>query len=200
MSAQVRARLLEAGWSWVSDKGHVHLRFPGAVVDADPTAPQVVRPPKPPVRARGVGGFAVLRRIIEAPEGTAVRQVDLAATTGMSQARVSQLLSLWRRDGIVEGGRAAWQARDRARALDVWLAGLRRGIGRFTSLGVALVGKFPVAVDGLVATPVQLSAHRGLPRSGDALDEKVADTHRASIGRPRGGATSAHCREARRYR
>lgn len=55
------------------------------------------------------------------------------------------------------------------------------GIGRFTSLGVALVRKLPVAVDGLVATPVQLEAHRGLPRSGDAFDEIVADAHPGSI-------------------
>ncbi len=171
LSAQVRARLLATGWSWVSDSGYVHLRFPGAVVDADPTAPQAVQPAKPAVRARGVGGFAVLRRIIEAAEGTAVRQVDLAATTAMSQARVSQLLSLWRRDGIVEGSRAAWRVSDRARALDVWLAGYP-GPGGTTTHWVGLDGMWPAALSVLDRLPV------GSVTSGDAAADLLAPWRR----------------------
>ena len=51
----------------------------------------------------------------------------------------------------------------------------------FAGLRVALVGKLPVSVDRVVATTGQLVAHRGLARAGDALDQVVADTHRASI-------------------
>ena len=54
-------------------------------------------------------------------------------------------------------------------------------LDRFTSRGVALIGKVPIAVDGLKATPGQLLADSGLPRSRDALDEIVACTHRSSI-------------------
>lgn len=75
------------------------------------------------MRVRGVGGFAVLRRLLEAPEDATVRQRDLALGTGLTQARVSQLLAALRRDDIVDGSRAAWRVADRDRAFDAWLRG-----------------------------------------------------------------------------
>ena len=49
------------------------------------------------------------------------------------------------------------------------------------SVGVALVGELPVAVDGLVPAPSQLSADRGLSRARQAVDQIVAPTHAGSI-------------------
>ena len=48
---------------------------------------------------------------------------------------------------------------------------------RFTCLGIALVGKLAVAVDGVVTPPPQLIADRRLAGAGAALDEVVLSAH-----------------------
>jgi hypothetical protein len=63
-------------------------------------------------------------------------------------------------------------------------------LGRNASLGVALVGKFPVPVDRMVAASVQFSAHRGLACSGDALDEMVRTPIRTGSSPLQGEPTS----------
>lgn len=124
VSAGAQRRLGDLGWSWVTDTGQVHLRFGDGVVDFDPSAATVDVPAgERRMRVRGVGGFAVLRRLLEAPEDATVRQRDLALGTGLTQARVSQLLAALRRDDIVDGSRAAWRVADRDRAFDAWLRG-----------------------------------------------------------------------------
>lgn len=50
-----------------------------------------------------------------------------------------------------------------------------------TSLRIALKGQFPITVERVVATSVQLSAHRGLASAGNAFDQVVAHAYRSSI-------------------
>ncbi len=64
-------------------------------------------------------------------------------------------------------------------------------VGRLTGLGVALVCEFSVAVDCLVATPLQLAAHRGLAGCGNTFDEIVANTHAKSMSSKTGGRTTS---------
>lgn len=119
----------------------------------------------------------VLRALVEPPvQGFEINVEDEDPVEQIDELREVARASAEERDGLLM---ICHQSPHTPDVPDVVL--VRSGIGRFTSRGVALVREFPVAVDGLVATPVQFSAHRGLPRSGDALDEIVADTHQGSI-------------------
>ena len=42
---------------------------------------------------------------------------------------------------------------------------------------IAPIGQFPVAVDGVVAAPLQFVADRGFTGAGNAVDDVVLDTH-----------------------
>jgi len=122
----------------------------------------------------------VLRALVEPPvQGVAINVEDEHLVEQIDELREVARASAEERDGFLM---VCHQSPNSPHVPDVVL--VRSGIGRFTSFGVALVRKFPIAVDGLVAAPVQFCAYRGLPRSGYAFDEIVADTHRGSIGPP----------------
>jgi hypothetical protein len=121
LTASSLARLQELGWSWVTDAGQLHLRFPNRVVEEPAIAVDVERSPDYFLRLprRGLGTFAVLRRLLLS---TPLLQVDLATATGLTQPRVSQILSRLSDQGLVVRDITGWAPTDWDRGLEVWLS------------------------------------------------------------------------------
>ena len=61
-----------------------------------------------------------------------------------------------------------------------------RGIQRRARLGIALVSQFAVAMDDMIAAPLQFGGDGGLAGPRDALDQVVPDAHSASLRRTTG--------------
>lgn len=117
-SAETRLRRL--GWSWVTDAGQLHLRFDDHVVDMAVPPKTWQRTPRPKqLGVRGTGTFAVLRRLLLQRRW---RQVELAAATGVTQARVSQILKLLKDEGIAIRDGDGWGVADWNRGLETWLS------------------------------------------------------------------------------
>ncbi len=120
LTASSEAKLRKLGWSWVTDAGQLHLRFTDHVVeqaDAMKTATPESKRTRLPVR--GTGTLAVLRRLLIQPRW---RQVDLAAATALTQARVSQVLSMLSEAGLAARDSDGWGVTDWDRALQAWLS------------------------------------------------------------------------------
>lgn len=59
---------------------------------------------------------------------------------------------------------------------------LKQGeIDRFAGFRVAFVGKLTIAVDDMIATPLEFRCHRGFTDAGNTLDQIVSDTHDAAV-------------------
>jgi hypothetical protein len=123
-SAALRDALERAGRSWVSDEGRGVLRAADAavVVRFAPTAgpPQDAGIPAPSGPSLSPGACAVLGQLLE--RGDPVRQVALARMVGLTQARISQLLSSLDGLGLTHRTRTGWEVADAQAALEVWLA------------------------------------------------------------------------------
>lgn len=118
LSAKVRSKLKAIGASWVTGSRQVRLRFPDhevaeSVVEPDPPSTAPVLP------LRGTGAFAVLRRMLT---GEPTSQVALAQATGLTQARVSQVLSALTDAGLTVRTARGWGIADQERALHAWVA------------------------------------------------------------------------------
>jgi hypothetical protein len=119
VTASVEARLRQLGWSWVTDDGRLHLRFGDHVVDnAGPSPSPRIESQAMNLPARGTGTFAVLRRLLVRPHW---RQVQLAEASGLTQARVSQVLAGLSDAGLVARDSDGWAVTDWERALQIWL-------------------------------------------------------------------------------
>jgi hypothetical protein len=105
----------------VTDSGQLHLRFPDHVVDGVENGGEAARASAVPayLSARGIGTFAVLRRLLLVPR---YRQVQLAAATGLTQPRVSQILRNLSDVGMVDRESDGWTLTNWDQALKVWLA------------------------------------------------------------------------------
>lgn len=124
LSKATQSRLRELDWSWVTETGQVHLRFPKRDFDVDPKAksePALVA--TGPLGRRGLGAYALLRRLLTTPAGIRLHQDDLAASTSMSQPRVSQLLRVLTDADLVAKAEGSWTVPNWDKALDVWLTG-----------------------------------------------------------------------------
>jgi hypothetical protein len=120
LTASSEATLRRLGWSWATDDGHLHLRFGEHTVDAaGPMMAARVEPPATGLGARGIGTFAVLRRLLLQPRW---RQVHLGAASGVTQARVSQVLNTLTKAGLIARDIDGWGVTDWDRALAVWLS------------------------------------------------------------------------------
>jgi hypothetical protein len=121
LSASSQARLLDLGWSWVTETGQLHLQFADHVIDAraGTAEPTTRSPAAAPLPTRGTGTFAVLRRLLL---GRPARQVELASAAGVTQPRVSQILATLAKDGLVTRESAGWRVTDRDDTLQAWLA------------------------------------------------------------------------------
>jgi hypothetical protein len=120
LTAPSEGKLRQLGWSWVTDAGQLHLRFDDHVVDkaaSEKTTKNAVPPSL--LVARGIGTYAVLRRLLLKPRW---RQVPLAETTELTQARVSQILSRLSDAGLAARDGDGWGVTDWDRALQVWLS------------------------------------------------------------------------------
>lgn len=120
LTASAEAKLRKLGWSWVTDAGQLHLRFADHVVDTAVPLKTSRRESKAlRLSPRGTGTFAVLRRLLLRPRW---RQVELAAASGVTQARVSQILNLLRSGGIASHDGDGWYVTDWDRGLETWLS------------------------------------------------------------------------------
>ncbi|MQA98444.1 MAG: MarR family transcriptional regulator [Streptosporangiales bacterium] len=111
--------LNRTGWSWITTDGRGRLRLPGRTItldrpDGDAAEPQARDAIRPPAER------AVLGHLLGHPGPH--RQVAIAEAVGVTQARVSQVLSRAVSNGDARRGAAGWEAVNAARILDV-LAG-----------------------------------------------------------------------------
>jgi hypothetical protein len=131
ISPAAAARLATEGWSWATDTGQLHIAFGEGhdVAVAWPTNPDVDSPhldEDTPLRVRGVGAYALLRRMIVSggdPAPAVTTQARLSDLTALSQPRVSQLMRALCEANIVTGARASWRVTSPESALEVFLAG-----------------------------------------------------------------------------
>lgn len=149
LSASVESRLLDLGWSWVTDAGQLHLQFADHAVEAQTPVPEIRNPASPRLSARGVGTFAVLRRLLVGRPG---RQTDLASSTGLSQPRVSQILAALTTDSLVRRERGRWRVADWDEALSLWVARYP-GPGGVTTYWAGLDDPWSQALAALDALP-----------------------------------------------
>jgi hypothetical protein len=150
LTASAQARLRDLGWSWVTDDGRLHLRFPNHAVDDGGNEGEVARAPAllAHLSARGIGTFAVLRRLLLAPH---YRQVQLAAATGLTQPRVSQILRTLSEIDLVDRESDGWTLTNWDRALKEWLASYPgpRGVVTYWSGLDDVWSSTLIALDGL---------------------------------------------------
>lgn len=105
ITADARALLTAAGWSWLDLRGHVHLRGPGLLVDTD--VPSQTRPgvrAQPPIR--GKAGLAVAYWLCAHPR-TALSPTGGAGELGFAPSTISTAVSALAEAGLVDAGRLA---------------------------------------------------------------------------------------------
>src|SRR5207245_1486181 len=140
--------------------------------------PAARRPASPPFPGRGTAIFAVLRRLLVS--GGAIRQAELASTTGVTQPRVSQILSALTKGGLVKRRRDGWQVADWEDVLQRWLAQYP-GPGGITTYWMGLDDPWSQALAALSALPA------GSAVSGDLGADLLApwrQPHRATLYAP----------------
>lgn len=54
---------------------------------------------------------------------------------------------------------------------------MRGGVRRFTGFRIALISEFPVAINGMIATPPQFFADRSLASAGNAFNQIISHAH-----------------------
>lgn len=119
LTRAAQVRLSELGWSWATNAGQLHVRFSDHVVEAPESQAPTTIPTGGRVQTGGRGAFAVLRRLLL--DGH-MFQMELARSAGISQPRVSQILSEMVRQDLVRRDPKGWALTDWDAALDLWLA------------------------------------------------------------------------------
>jgi len=190
------AQLVHHGWSWADGQGNFDLR--AGALRLRQRLPATKPPRKPRTLPRGAGGLAIVRALIFQPllftDPRLARQ-RLAASAGVTQPRVSQVLKQLREAEIIRGDPAV-SDQEREALLDAFLAeypgpggeedcyfslsplhDLARGIGRRTlGQGAAIsadVGpdlivplRSPTTLIVYVSSPVDLSSLELTPAEG----------------------------------
>jgi hypothetical protein len=113
--------LVRTGWSWADTQGNFDLR--SGPIRLRQRTPESRRSRAAGVLPRGPGGLAVVRALIYGPSGfndPRLGQHRLAASAGVSQPRVAQVLGRLRDAGLVRGRGREWRA-DREALLDAFL-------------------------------------------------------------------------------
>lgn len=121
VSEPLGAVLVSAGWSWADEHGNFDIRAPGLLLRQRRTAsvPRTGATTMP----RGSGSSAIVRALVRFGEGEEEdgNASALAAQTGISQPRVSQVLARLSALGLVtKTGRGRWRP-DREALLDRFL-------------------------------------------------------------------------------
>jgi hypothetical protein len=120
LSGSLRDRLAELDISWVTDTGDVHVRAPWGLVVVDAHGGSSSVPPATdPVRLSR-GALATLQHLLERPAPASQRRI--ASAVGISQPRVSQVLTELRRDHLAVRVTGGWQVTEPERAFRVWLS------------------------------------------------------------------------------
>lgn len=124
VTAEAKDRLAEAGWAWFDRRGHLRLRFPGVLVDANvtPTIRDRLVPDEP---IRGRAGIAIAYRLLTQPD-------EPVSTTrsglGFAPSTISEALTRLRAAGLVDDMGLAvtpelfWAFADRWAPERTWLA------------------------------------------------------------------------------
>jgi hypothetical protein len=151
LTSSAQAKLRDLGWSWATDAGQLRLRFPDHLVDLPGAQPAKAARPNQVARlaGRGIGAFAVLRRMMLIPR---LRQVQLASMTGLTQPRVSQILATLSDAGLVTRTSGGWEVIDWDQALQAWLASYP-GPGGVTTYWTGLDDIWSSATTALTALP-----------------------------------------------
>ena len=152
-------------WRRIDDDSDTGDVFLGPVQSEDEIALRRLRAP------------LVSRSLVEPPvQGVDIDIEDEDLVEQIDEPREVAGAAAEERDGLVPFGH---QGPNSTHVPEVML--MHGAVDRYAGLGIALVGKVPVTVDRVVATPVQLSADRGLPAPGDALNQVIAHAHGGSI-------------------
>lgn len=122
VSESLGAILTGAGWSWADDQGNFDLRAPGLLLRQRRKATRPV--PRRGSLPRGSGSFAIIRALVGFSDGEDEEPgaSALAARAGVSQPRVSQVLSQLRDLKLVERSPDGYWKPAREALLDRFLA------------------------------------------------------------------------------
>ncbi|PZG21465.1 hypothetical protein C1I95_07335 [Micromonospora craterilacus] len=190
-TSAAREAVEATGGSWLVDSGqHVAgvLHIDGTRIVLRPPAPAATRPTR---RGRVPwGAFTLVRRMIQQPHAT---QRELAALAGVSQPRVSQVLTALADIDVVRRAQDGWTLQNVDAAIDWWLSsypgpggittywfGLRAVVeqaARVASI-LAAAGVQPVAVSGDVAADLLApwrAPARAVVYAADGADLAEAD-------------------------
>ncbi|WP_157601637.1 hypothetical protein [Saccharomonospora halophila] len=174
VSTAAAERARTAGWSLATDEGPVSIRFSDRHVLELPGRP----PPAPAVRARPGrtpwGALAVVRRLLLAAP---LPQTRLAQSAGISQARVSQVFDILRRDQLVRRTRSGWVPADWDSLCEWWLAHYP-GPGGITTWWSGLTPPLAQATAALSLLPPGADA----VLSGDLGADLIAPWRRPALG------------------
>lgn len=119
VTTALRDRLGRLDITWVSDSGDFRLRTPWGLFAHD--GPTDASPMVQGGALRlSAGTLATLQFLLEHPEPAT--QHRIAGAVGLSQARVSQVLTELRRDGLVDRRPSGWWLPDARDAFHTWLA------------------------------------------------------------------------------
>lgn len=127
ITADARALLNEAGWSWLDLRGHLHLRGGGLFIDT--TADAVASPTAPRVRSplRGKAGLGVAYWLCSHPD-QALSPTGHSTELGFAASTISTATAALAEAGLVDGDRRAvlpelfWELAGAWRPQWTWLA------------------------------------------------------------------------------
>lgn len=116
VSARTAQALTEAGWSWVTDRGFAHIQVRGQAITLGRTntAAELAVTGQ---ADRTLAERAILGCLLEHPG--AHRQITIAQATGITQARVSQVLRKAVTENLVVRTPSGWSAADVGRLFDI---------------------------------------------------------------------------------
>lgn len=172
-SGAAAARARAAGWSLVTDDGPAWVRFSDHdVLELPGATPQ---PPVPRRRGPASRGATTLVRRLLLP-GADTTQRGLAALSGVSQPRVSQVFRMLSAAGLIRRTGSGWTATDWDALCDWWLAHYP-GPGGLTTwwAGVGTPGELAVTTLSVLpagAVPVV---------SGDVAADLIAPWRRPAL-------------------
>lgn len=126
ITADARALLNDAGWSWLDRRGHVHLRGPGLLVDTAVASSSAPAPRwKPTIRGRA--GLAVAYWLCAHP-GEGLSPTGQRADLGFAPSTISTAMAALTEAGLVDEERKAvlpelfWELASAWRPEWTWLA------------------------------------------------------------------------------
>lgn len=118
-------QVVPLGWSWADEQGHYDFRLaPGVRLARRQSIQRPMSELSRKSLPQGRGGLAIIRLLLSTPHDVHLRTSDLAAATGVTDARASQVMHKLQERHLVEKSGDGWRAA-REELLEAFLAEYR---------------------------------------------------------------------------